>query len=153
MAEAGLDLVPGYVVRGALDRARGAAAAARLLDRPDPPTAFVYAIDLAALGLWTAARDRGLEVGRDLAVIAYDGTPEGAHAEPPLATWSVDHRASGEALADLLIRRIRGEAPEALRAVAQARYLDRGSAARMADGGPADGAASGTAEQLGGTTP
>ncbi|PWJ16900.1 LacI family DNA-binding transcriptional regulator [Jannaschia seohaensis] len=135
MAEAGLraDLMR----FGAVDRAGGARAAAALLDAPDPPSAFVYAVDAAALGLWQAARARGLTVGRDLAVIGYDGTPEGAHAEPPLATWAVDTHAAGLRLADLLIRRIRGEAPEALREVGQARYLDRGSAACAGPGGAA----------------
>lgn len=126
LAEAGL--ADDLILHGALDRDTGEAAATALLDRTDPPTAFIYAIDLAALGLWRAARKRDLRIGEDLAVIAYDGTPEGAHSEPPLATYAVDHHNAGLRLADLLIRRIRGEAPEDLRELAHATYLDRGSA-------------------------
>ncbi|TFL17821.1 LacI family DNA-binding transcriptional regulator [Jannaschia formosa] len=137
---------------GAVDRGGGARAAAVLLDAADPPTAFVYALDAAALGLWRAARARGLVVGRDLAVIGYDGTPEGAHAEPPLATWKVDTHAAGLRLAELLIRRVRGEAPEGLRELAPARYLDRGSAACTAIGGPSGGAGRADADPTGGET-
>ena len=151
MRRAGLHLPDAFVSHGALDRRSGAAAAAALLDRPDAPTAFVYAIDAAALGLWRAARERGLAVGRDLAVIAYDGSPEGAHAEPPLATWAVDYEAAGRCLADLLIRRVRGEPPEALRELAPARFLNRGSAAPAAIGGPTGGHHR-NAESLGGET-
>ena len=128
LMEAGLRFDPALVRRGAFDRARGAEAAAALLDLPDPPTAFIYALDAAALGLWTAAKARGLRVGHDVAVIGYDGAPEGAHAEPPLATWAVDYKASGLRLAAMLIRRVRGDDIGALREIVPATYLDRGSA-------------------------
>ncbi len=128
MQAANLDLPSAFVRTGALTRADGARAAAALLDLADPPTAIVCAIDRAALGIWRAAEARGLKVGRDLAVIGYDGDPEGAHAEPPLATFAVDYRTAGTRLADILIRRVRGEAPEGLRAIAPATFLDRGSA-------------------------
>ncbi len=128
MAVAGLPVDPALIARDALDRAAGQQAAACLLDAPDPPTAFIYAVDAAALGLWSAARDKGLTIGRDIAVISYDGIPEGAHSEPPLATFVVDNRTAGLRLADLLIRRVRGEDPADLREIAPATYLDRGSA-------------------------
>ncbi|MGR3542069.1 MAG: LacI family DNA-binding transcriptional regulator [Hasllibacter sp.] len=150
MAQAGLPVGAGHVVHGALDRDGGAAAAGRMLDGPSPPTAFVFATDAAALGLWRAARERGLAVGRGLAVIGYDGAAEGAHAEPPLATWQVDYHAAGLRLAAHLIRRARGEPPEGLRTLAPARYLVRGSAARAACGGPAGGADRGDAVHKGG---
>jgi hypothetical protein len=56
-------------------------------------------------------------VGRDLAIISYDGSPEAASADPPLTTYAVDTRAAGRALAEMLISRIRGRAPEELRRV------------------------------------
>lgn len=152
MTRAGLHLPDGFVRHGALDRATGAQVAGSLLDGTDAPTAFVYAIDAAALGLWRAARERGLTVGRDLSVIAYDGAPEGAHAEPPLATWAVDYEAAGRRLASLLIRRVRGEPPEDLREIAPARFLNRGSAAPAAIGGPTGRSHDTNADTLGGET-
>ena len=128
LREASLAAAPELVRSGAVGPDSGARTAAGLLDLPDPPTALLYAIDRAALGAWPAARARGLRVGRDVAVIGYDGDPEGVHVDPPLATFSVDYRAAGGRLAALLIRRVRGEAPEALREVVPATFLDRGSA-------------------------
>ncbi|MEM9796354.1 MAG: LacI family DNA-binding transcriptional regulator [Pseudomonadota bacterium] len=124
---AGLPLDPALIQEGVLGRAAGRDAAAALLASDDPPTAFLYSTDMAALGLWRAARDRGLQVGRDLAVIGYDGIPEGAHAEPPLSTYGTDARLAGERLGDLLIRRIRGAPLESLRETAPATFVDRGS--------------------------
>jgi LacI family transcriptional regulator len=113
-------------------RKDGRREAARLLAADDPPTALVCATDTAALGAYDAAAALGLTVGRDLSIIGYDGIPEGAHAAPPLTSFEVDSREAGARLARLLIRRIRGEAPEALRETARARLRVRAS-----DGPPA----------------
>ena len=56
------------------------------------PTAIVFAVDMAALGAYEAARRLGVEIGSDLSVIAYDGIPEGQWVSPPLTTFSVDSR-------------------------------------------------------------
>jgi DNA-binding LacI/PurR family transcriptional regulator len=50
----------------------GYAAARRLLDLPSPPTAFVCASDLQAIGVMRAARELGLRVGRDVAIVGYN---------------------------------------------------------------------------------
>ncbi|MEO1453135.1 MAG: substrate-binding domain-containing protein [Pseudomonadota bacterium] len=110
----------------------GTAATLSLMRLSQPPTAIVYATDEAALGAYRAADTLGLTIGQDLSIIAYDGIPEGAYAQPPLTTFSVDTRAAGVRLAALLIRLIRGEAPEALREFAHAHLVARGS-----DGPPA----------------
>ena len=94
---------------------------------PEPPTGFVYALDNAALGLYPAAADLGLTVGREVSVISYDGIPEGAYASPALSTYSVDIRSAGERLAGLLIARIRGADPATLRETDTATFNDRGS--------------------------
>ena len=64
----------------------GAAAARKLLSHPNPPTAIVYAVDAAALGAWDVAHDKGLKIGHDLSIVAYDGSLEGAtpHLPSPL---------------------------------------------------------------------
>ncbi|MEM7724421.1 MAG: substrate-binding domain-containing protein, partial [Pseudomonadota bacterium] len=80
-----------------------------------------------ALGVYRAADKAGLVIGRDLAVISYDGIPEGATASPPLTTFAVDTRAAGRRLAEMLIARIRGTAPEELRALVPATLIARES--------------------------
>ena len=126
--ECGLSLDPALVRLGANNRTMGEAATADLLDLKDPPTALVFALDRAALGAWRPAQARGKQVGRDLAVVAYDGDPEGAYAEPPLATWAVDWGKAGTILAQMLIQRVLGTPVEDLRATMPAQFLDRGSA-------------------------
>ncbi|MBM1218965.1 substrate-binding domain-containing protein [Ponticoccus sp. SC2-23] len=127
MQAAGLSVNEDQVIGNCVTREGGSDAAARILALPDRPTAIVCAVDMAALGVYRAAEKLGLVIGRDLSVIGYDGIPEGDHTDPPLNTFAVDNHYSGARLAALLIRRIRGEDPEALRELASARFLDRGS--------------------------
>jgi LacI family transcriptional regulator len=105
----------------------GKAATLDLMCQPEPPTAIVFATDELALGAYHAAPELGIDIGQDLSVIAYDGIPEGLYASPPLTTFSVDMRGAGRTLASLLIRQIRGEAPEDLRETAQAQLVIQGS--------------------------
>ena len=127
MAEAGLPVDEALVLGGAMLQDHGRRATLRLLSEPRPPTAIVFAVDMAALGAYGVARAAGLTIGRDLSIISYDGIPEGGWADPPLTTFSVDSRMAGERLARLLIRRVRGEAPEELRETAHAALQPGGS--------------------------
>lgn len=133
MAEAGLEADPRLMTEDAVTITDGDEAARRLLSATDqPPTAFVCAVDMAALGLYRMAADLGLVIGRDLSVIAYDGVPEGAVATPPLSTFAADARHAGEMLASFLIRHVRGEEIATLQRAEPATFLDRGSAAAPA---------------------
>ena len=127
LAEAGLGFDEALVVDGAMTRAQGAAATLALLSRQAPPTAIVYAVDLAALGAYDVAERTGLRIGQDLSVISYDGIPEGRWVTPRLSTFSVDSRLAGSKLAELLIRRVRGADPETLRETAEAELQAGGS--------------------------
>ena len=127
LARAGIEEDPDLVLSGALTPEAGEASGSSLLALPRPPTAVVFAVDSAALGLYRTARRRGLRIARHLSVIGYDGIPDGSHADPPLSTYAVDIRKAGERLAHMLIDRIRGVAPESLRETVQATFVDRGS--------------------------
>ena len=128
MNQAGLAPDPAYLTHEAVTVAEGKTAALQLLSTASPPTAIVCAVDMAALGVYRACADLALAVGSDISVIAYDGTPDGAYATPPLSTYAVDFTAAGKRLSALLIRRIKGEPPEVLRKTVQPTFLDRGSA-------------------------
>lgn len=127
MRDAGLPMRPDMIFENAVTTDAGVELGGKLLDLESPPTAIVCAVDRVALGVYRAAADRGLRIGDDVSVISYDGIHEGAHARPPLTTFSVDNRQAGARLAALLIRRIRGEPPEALRETVAATFLERGS--------------------------
>lgn len=127
LARSGLVYDPDLVAAPAMARAAGAASGATLLDLPNPPSAIVCSVDGAALGVYDAARQRGLHIGSDLSVMSYDGIPETTLLDPPLSTYRVDTRAAGVRLAELLIRRCRGAAPEDLRELGRAAFQSRGS--------------------------
>ena len=131
LEKAGLFVDEDLIRDGAIDKQHGEQEGAILLDLSEPPTAIICALDMAALGVYRAAEARGLVVGADLSIIGYDGLPEGEFATPPLTSFSVDNRQAGECLADLLIKRIRGEAPETLRQLGEATLV-----ARASDGPP-----------------
>lgn len=127
LAAAGLAFDPALIAAPAMTPREGEVQTRALLALPEPPTAIVFAVDRAALGAYAAARALHLRIGSDLSVIAYDGIPEGAYADPGLTTFAVNSRQAGERLARLLIARIRGAAPEDLRELAPATLVERGS--------------------------
>jgi LacI family transcriptional regulator len=78
----------------------GLVAAERLLDLVPRPTAIFSSNDEMAAGVMHAARQRGLDVPRDLSVIGFDDTPIAAHIWPPLTTvrWPIVSMARSAAL-------------------------------------------------------
>lgn len=127
LAHVGLTDDPSLRSGRAMTHSEGKAATLELLALDPPPTAIVFATDLAALGAWEAARERGIAIGKHLSVISYDGIPEGAYTDPGLTTFAVDSHHAGDRLAALLMRRVRGEAAEDLRELAPAKLVRRGS--------------------------
>ncbi|GAA6181223.1 substrate-binding domain-containing protein [Shimia sp. NS0008-38b] len=132
LSAAGLAFDADLMCQGARTRAEGADAVRGLMALSTPPTGIVFATDMPALGAYDALGDLGLSVGQDVSLIGYDGVPEAEFARPGLTTYNVDTRRAGARLAELLIRQIRGEAPETLREVSEALLVERHS-----DGPPA----------------
>ncbi len=127
LRECGLEFDGDLVSGNAATPEQGRRSAFELLRLDLPPTAIVYAVDMAALGLYRAAEELDLEVGRDISVIAYDGVPEGLFARPSLTTFSVDRERAGERLATQLISRICGADAETQRETESAVLLQRES--------------------------
>ncbi|MEM7722083.1 MAG: substrate-binding domain-containing protein [Pseudomonadota bacterium] len=88
----------------------GYAAAAQMLDRPDPPTAFVVSSVIPAIGVRRAAGERGLRLGRDLSLICHDDVLSylANDADGPAFTATRSSiRAAGARCAEILIDLIR----------------------------------------------
>ena len=111
----GLQRSDNMVLDGVMTTKDGENATLKLLHESFPPTAILYATDVAALGAYKVASDLGLQIGKELSIISYDGVPEGSFANPPLTTFKIDTKKAGEQLAALLIKRVNGEAVELLR--------------------------------------
>jgi DNA-binding LacI/PurR family transcriptional regulator len=82
------------------------AAAAQLLDGPDRPTAIMAHHDLLAVGVLLAARDRGLRVPEDVAVMGFDDGDAAAAAD--LTTVRQPFEESGRAALNILLGNARG---------------------------------------------
>ncbi len=129
LAAAGLRHDPALEIPGCATAQAGAAAAQDLLACDAAPTAIICATDLLATGVIRALRAAGHRPGETISVIGYDGAPDAAALEPPLSTFVVDQQRAGTRLAQMLIARIRGEAPELLRETARATYREGGTVA------------------------
>jgi len=127
LAAAGIAPDPALVAEGDLTRPGGYRAAQRLLDLPEPPTALIGANDLTAIGAMRAAHERGLDVGRDLAVAGYDGIEDSEHTQPPLTTLRQPIYDHARRLVRMLLALIAGEPLAERQIVVQPELLVRGS--------------------------
>lgn len=115
----------GFTPRG------GARATRRLLDRPDPPTAILFANDLMAIAGIAAARERGLGVPADLSVVGFDDMQLAEHLHPPLSTARVDVFGWGRAAAHVLCQLTDGRPQDDVH-LPPAQLILRGSTAHPA---------------------
>jgi DNA-binding LacI/PurR family transcriptional regulator len=93
------------------NRADGAGAMARLLDRPDPPDAVFCYSDLVALGAIHTLVSRGVRVPEDVAVIGYDDIEDGSYSNPTVSTISPDKEMIATTAVERLLLRIGGRTP------------------------------------------
>jgi LacI family transcriptional regulator len=105
----GLEFDAALTVEGNLTQSGGYRSMGQLLDLKDPPTAVVAGNDLMAFGAMEAAQERGLTVGRDIAVIGFDDIPLAAHFRPSLTTIRQPVYDIGKTLSQMLIKIVRGE--------------------------------------------
>jgi LacI family transcriptional regulator len=107
--ENGLPLDESLIVVGDLTQRNGHRLAGELLDRPDRPTAIIASNDLMALGAMTAAQERGLLVGRDIAITGFDDIPPAQYSHPPLTTLHQPIYRIGRMICEMLIKCINSE--------------------------------------------
>ena len=86
MAEAGIAAADELVRLGRYSRAFGRTAMLDLLDNGAPPTAVFAGSDYIAIGVIEAARERGLQVPRDLSLVGFDDMPFAEFLAPGLTT-------------------------------------------------------------------
>jgi DNA-binding LacI/PurR family transcriptional regulator len=76
--------------------------------------AVVGATDVIAISAMRAITATGLKVPDDISVVGYDDIAIAAHTTPPLTTVRQDIEKGAKHLADLLFRRMEGEATESV---------------------------------------
>lgn len=82
----GLDVDEGLIVQGDFTKRGGYEAALKLFSLPSRPTAIFAANDVSALGVWQAARELGIRIPQDLALVGYDDIELLSLADIPLTT-------------------------------------------------------------------
>ena len=101
---------PEMVEVGNFVQPTGSTAAHKLLDHPNPPTAFFATNDLTAFGAMEAIRSRGFSIPDDFSVVGFDDVPRASYVYPPLTTVRQPLVEMGRTAVRLLMKHI--EAPE-----------------------------------------
>ncbi len=127
---AGIKPDPSLITRSDLTSEGGYRAARHLLEIPMPPSAIVCINDQTALGALHAAHERGLTIGRDVAIAGFDGLADAAHTEPPLTTLEQPVYSVARQLAKMLMAIIAGDTLEEPQVKIQPELLIRSSTGR-----------------------
>ncbi|WP_431281123.1 LacI family DNA-binding transcriptional regulator [Humitalea sp. 24SJ18S-53] len=93
-------------LRNETTRLGGVEAAAQIWAMEKRPTAVICGNDVTAFGAIMGLQQRGLVIGRDVAVTGVGDVPEAAACQPGLTTLATNPRAIGQEAARLLLRRI-----------------------------------------------
>jgi LacI family transcriptional regulator len=126
---AGITVPKEHVVHSRFDVRGGYTAATRLLDVGPRPTAIFAVNDTAAIGVMGALRERGLQPGKDVAVVGYNDIPEAAQMPVPLTSVASPMFDMGSTGMRLLLQLMRGEPATSCRLspelIARASTLER----------------------------
>jgi LacI family transcriptional regulator len=106
LQELGLQSRPDYERIGDFYTESGERAMQELLALPEPPTAVFAAADLMAVGAMKAAREAGLRIPDDLAVVGFDDIQLASLLDPSLTTIRQDKVGVGRAAARALVEQI-----------------------------------------------
>ncbi len=102
LERAGVSFDPALVRNGDFEHEGGFVRGGELLDLAEPPTAIFAGSDQQALGVYEAARQRGLRIPQDLSVVGFDDLPVDRWLSPPLTTVRQPLAEMGWAAANML---------------------------------------------------
>lgn len=110
---AGVELPESRIARGGFGYEDGERGFAQLMSKRSKPTAVFCFGDLVAVGALNQARRMGLSVPDDVAIVGFDDIEMASWPCFELTTARIDLRAMAVAAADLLVRRLGGDAGRA----------------------------------------
>lgn len=134
MADAGL-ATNGLLVEGDFSAASGEAAARQMLGGANPPTAIIASNDQMSLATLEVARERGIDVPRQLSLISFDNTPIVRFTQPALTAVDQPIAATVSRAVELIIAAQRGEPRPTAPTVVHGSLIERGSTAPPAADG------------------
>ena len=139
LEQAGLPTDPALLRHGDFQHEGGFRCGGELLDLAAPPTAIFAGSDQQALGVYEAARQRGLRVPEDLSVVGFDDLPAARWVSPPLTTVRQPLADMGRVAAEMLGDLISGTPLRSQRVELSTDLVIRDSTARPSTGGPGAG--------------
>jgi LacI family transcriptional regulator len=134
LESAGMRVDRHLIEPGEFTHESGFAAGGRLLDREDRPSAIFASSDQMAMGVYEAARLRGIRVPDDLSVVGFDDLPEARWSAPPLTTVRQPLVDMGALAARTILRLSRGEPIETPRVEFATELVVRDSTAAVRPG-------------------
>lgn len=105
----GLDALPQLMASSEMTEYLGHDHAARMLDGPDAPTAFLVSSLIMGIGVRRAIQDRGLRMGRDISVVIHDDMLSyltNGEDVPIFTATRSSVRAAGRRCAEVLLEQI-----------------------------------------------
>ena len=139
LEQAGLPTDPALLRHGDFQHEGGFRCGGELLDLAAPPTAIFAGSDQQALGVYEAARQRGLRVPEELSVVGFDDLPAARWVSPPLTTVRQPLADMGRVAAEMLGDLISGTPLRSQRVELSTDLVIRDSTARPSTGGPGAG--------------
>jgi LacI family transcriptional regulator len=117
LAARGIPCQPDLIASGVFSDEIGFRLARAMMERSPRPTAFLAGSMMTALGVFRAIRAAGLELGRDVSMIAHDDVFPYLNADtmvPPISTTRSPIRAAGTRVAELALEMLGGTPPDAI---------------------------------------
>jgi LacI family transcriptional regulator len=131
LERAGLGFDETLVRHGDFEHEGGFIRGSELLDQQQPPTAIFAGSDQQALGVYEAARQRGLRIPQDLSVVGFDDLPAARWVSPPLTTVRQPLADMGRVAAGMLGDLIEGIPLHSQRVELSTELIVRESTARL----------------------
>lgn len=114
LKEAGVSPERSLIVPSSFSISGGLEAATSLLGSASRPGAIFCINDSTAIGVMAAARDLGMAVPDDVALVGYNDTDVAPMLQPPLSSVAIPLEEMGRLAVDCLVRQIEGRKPESI---------------------------------------
>jgi LacI family transcriptional regulator len=108
LLEHGIELRKEYIAFGNFRRLSGREAMEELLKTSPLPTALFAANDKMAIGALQVAKEKGIRVPDDFAIVGFDGIEAVKYTDPPIPTVEQPLEELGKMAAESLVEKIKG---------------------------------------------
>jgi LacI family transcriptional regulator len=127
--DGGIDHPERHIRLGAMTPGETRKVATKLLSSPDRPTAIFASDSLIALEIFKVIRERGLRVPEDISLITFHDADWTSVTSPPITVIDQPVYGLGKSVAELLIRRLKGDIRQPERVILATSIIERGSVA------------------------